>query len=242
MRDDPKPQEIYRHFKGGLYQVITLAKHAQTGEPLVIYQALYGDFAVYARALSEFLSETDHEKYPSAMQKYRFEKAGQQKTACSGLEAKAETEKQEDTKRETETSKTRLNTDLEDKVQIVKLRRTDQSEAMTGESEEAAAKQTDTAKQAKNLRTEETLQIEEALQTEETINIDPLVMEFLDADSYEERLNILAALHCRITDEMINTLSVAVDIEVNEGDIEERYEALKNCLVTLEKYECNRLR
>lgn len=242
MRDNPKPQEIYRHFKGGLYQVITLAKHAQTGESLVIYQALYGDFAVYARELSEFLSETDHEKYPSAMQKYRFEKAERQKTACSGLEAKAEAEKQENTKRKTETSKTRLNTDLEDKVQIVKLRRTGQSEATAEESDKAAAKQTDTAKQAKNLRTEETLQIEETLQTEETINIDPLVMEFLDADSYEERLNILAALHCRITDEMINTMSVAVDIEVNEGDIEERYEALKNCLVTLEKYECNRLR
>ena len=32
------------------------------------------------------------------------------------------------------------------------------------------------------------------------------------------------------------------DIEINEGDLEERYEALKTCLLTLERYECNRLR
>ena len=56
------------------------------------------------------------------------------------------------------------------------------------------------------------------------------------------RLNILVALHSRITDEMINTLAVAVDLEIKDGDVEMRYEELKNCLLTFEKYECNRLR
>ena len=74
------------------------------------------------------------------------------------------------------------------------------------------------------------------------LNIDPLVMEFLEADTYEQRLNILAALRSRITDEMINTMSMAVDLEIKEGDVEERYEELRNCLLTFEKYECNRLR
>ena len=32
------------------------------------------------------------------------------------------------------------------------------------------------------------------------------------------------------------------DVEINDGDLEERYEALKACLLTLERYECNRLR
>ena len=74
------------------------------------------------------------------------------------------------------------------------------------------------------------------------LNIDPLVMEFLEADTYEQRLNILAALRSRITDEMINTMAMAVDLEIKEGDVEERYEELKSCLLTFEKYECNRLR
>ena len=83
---------------------------------------------------------------------------------------------------------------------------------------------------------------EQIQEEEQELNLDPLVMEFLDADTYEQRLNILVALHGRITDEMINTMAVAVDLEVKEGDIETRYEELKNCLLTFEKYECNRLR
>ena len=69
-----------------------------------------------------------------------------------------------------------------------------------------------------------------------------MVLEFLDANSYEQRLNILTSLRNRITDEMINTMAVAVDLEIKDGDVEDRYEELRSCLLTFEKFECNRLR
>lgn len=159
----PKPYEIYKHFKGNLYQIVAVAQHSETGEQLVIYQALYGDFKIYARPLAMFVGKVDRAKYPNAAQEYRFELQNMEKQG-------------------------------------------------------------------------------EPIEASEELSLDPLVIKFLDADTYEQRLNILAGLHHRITDEMITTMSISCDIEVNEGSTEERYEALRNCLLTMERFECNRLR
>lgn len=43
---------IYRHFKGGEYELLDVARHSETGESMVVYRALYGEGALWVRPAS----------------------------------------------------------------------------------------------------------------------------------------------------------------------------------------------
>lgn len=64
----------FRHFKGNIYLVTDIAVHTETGEPMVIYKDENDSSKVWCRPLEMFTSEVDHDKYPDAKQKMRFEK------------------------------------------------------------------------------------------------------------------------------------------------------------------------
>ena len=213
MSNIPKPQEIYRHFKGKLYQVLTLAEDTETGETLVIYQALYGDFKVYARELGMFTSKVDREKYPNAPQEDRFE-----------LQSPEVLKNQQP-------------------AATVPVAEKTQSEAA---NREAAPTVTEPATPSAPIVNESVKPAEttpaSSEEAEEELNLDPALIEFLDANNYEERLRILVGLHHRITQDMITTMAMACDVEVADGELEERFSQLKICLLMLEKYECTRLR
>lgn len=56
---EPIPSGQYRHFKGGLYEVMGLAKHSETEEELVVYRALYGAGGLWVRPKVMFLDEVE---------------------------------------------------------------------------------------------------------------------------------------------------------------------------------------
>lgn len=198
MQQIPRPHEIYRHFKGMQYQILSIATHSETGEQMVVYQQLYAPFGVYVRPLAMFMSRVDKEKYPQVQQEYRFEKV-----QAPAWEMNA--------------------------VQVEVKQAASQQSCVYVENE---------VKQAVHERAAEA----QTDKTEEEPALDPGLLKFLEADTYEEKLEILSMLHPRITDAMIDTMAVCLDIEVKSGDIEQRYSEILNCLLTMERFECNRLR
>ena len=59
---EPKPG-IYRHFKGNLYELIGIAKHSETLEPMVVYRALYGEGGLWVRPASMWSETVEKDGY-----------------------------------------------------------------------------------------------------------------------------------------------------------------------------------
>lgn len=196
-QSDPRPGEKYLHFKNKLYQVITIAQHAETGEKMVVYQALYGTFQTYVRPWSMFVSLVDRQKYPQAEQKYRF--------------------------------------------QWVEFKEEGQEPAREDGPVEGSAKQ--------NLAGQGLPKLEMPGQEpsglaapQKEMSVEEKMMAFFDADTSEEKYNILATMRGEVTDRMINNMAVVLDVVIEEGPLDIRYEELKACLRTMQRYECSRLR
>lgn len=186
----PAPGEFYRHFKNKYYQIIGIAKHSETKEEMVVYQALYDDFGMYVRPLSMFVSEVDRVKYPSVTQKYRFEKVSP------------------------------------DQIGV---------QADTGYQ-----KISEPAMQ-KNIAIVQEPQAESDMDNLEEVP-SPVLMGFLDQDTYEDKLKYLVAVRQKLTDDIIDAMAASLDITVPEGGLDARFASLKSCVAAHARYECTRLR
>jgi hypothetical protein len=51
----------YRHYKGGEYEVVGVARHSETDERLVVYRPLYGDGGLWVRPAAMFLEPVAHD-------------------------------------------------------------------------------------------------------------------------------------------------------------------------------------
>lgn len=205
----PKPGEFYRHFKNKMYQIVAVATHSETKEKLVIYQALYDDFGIYARPLDMFVSEVDHEKYPDVAQKYRFEKVEPGDKSIHDDVMKNDVMQLDEVHDERK---------LENKIQ----------------NEVVQSSMTQNSKLQDRISSTD---------ADDEQAPDPHLMEFLDADTFEEKYNILVSMRDTITDRLIDDIAVVMDIVIPEGPLTKRYEDLKNTIKTRQYYEfSNRLR
>lgn len=223
---------FYRHFKDKLYQVKGIAIHSETKEKMVIYQGLYGEYEMYVRPYDMFLSEVDHVKYPDVEQKYRFElidiKTG---------------EALEDISADNEEGFARASSPVtgENNTDIV-------SEAATGKvtdivPEAATGKVTDVVPEAATGKLTDIVPEADISQQESTDKQeDSKLIRFLDAYDYKEKLDILTSMRGELNDGLIDIMAESIEVAVPEGDMTERYNSLRKCLLAHTKYEGLRLR
>ena len=207
-----RPGEFYRHFKNKLYQVLAVAVHSETGEEMVVYQALYGDYRVYVRPYHMFVSEVDREKYPQAQQKYRFQQVtpGQDTAGPGGKNQAVETVRPIETAQAVETARP-----IETAQPIETAR--PMEEAAAGEA--AGRKEPPPPGTASQV-----------------------LLEFLDSGEYRDRLAILKRMEKTATQKELDSIYTVLDMKPQKGTIKEQLGAVADYLAMQHRYEGRHLR
>ena len=181
-RPTPRENEIYKHFKGSLYQIVTIAVHTETSDKLVIYKSVEKPERVFARPVDMFMSEVDHLRYPLVRAKYRF---------TLMVEAEETAEETVDIEPETEVE----------------------------------------AKEADNVES-----------GDNELSINPIVEAILDEKEYTKKIENFELLRGKCTKEMLTTIAISLDIQLNSDTVDEMYADILKTLKMHEKYESARLR
>lgn len=213
--------ELYKHFKGQIYQIRALATNSADNTAMVVYQAMYPPFVTWVRPLSSFLEKIDKNIYPDATQEYRFEKI-----TFDGQNPDIEKICTTDTMIVTDA------THPETFSETVHMHEAETSDNVTSVSDEEIASALLSG------------QVERKLAgriSDKEIAAKGLMI-FLDAADYHDKCQIFLSLRQYLNDTMLNNIAVTLDLVLDDGSPEQHFDTILNCLQTHEHYECNRLR
>ena len=219
----PRQGEIYRHFKNKLYQIIAIATHSETRESYVVYQALYGDFRTYIRPLDMFISEVDHVKYPAVTQKYRFERI----------------------------DRATLSNPSYDDNSILTGNSPDDSygnNIFTGNSPDDSygnnifAGNSPDDSCGNNIfagNSPDDSYANNELDDHDGL-INPLLVQFLELDTYKEKLEFFQSIIPKLDDRLTNDICVALDIACSDTSLDDRIAHIRDYLQTQTRFEITR--
>lgn len=224
-RQEPETGGFYRHFKGGLYQVRCMATHSESGEEMVVYQAMYPPYQTWVRPLGLFMGPVDHDKYPGVQQEWRFVRVVPEQMMPVDSER-------------SDTVMPGVRTDT------VSHDVTGEPAVKSGDSEEAErhARADVTDEELKQaILSGKAQEILAGRVSDEELAKRGFMM-ILDAGTSREKRALVIGLQKVLTPLQMSNLAVALDIVLPDGTRQEKLDSLIHCLGTLEKYECRRLR
>ncbi len=219
----PRQGEIYRHFKNKLYQIIAIATHSETRESYVVYQALYGDFRTYIRPLDMFISEVDHVKYPAVTQKYRFERVDRATLGNPSYDDNS--------------ILTGNSPDNSCGNNIFAGNSPDDSygnNIFAGNSpDDSCGNNIFAGNSPDDSYANNELDDHDGL-------INPLLVQFLELDTYKEKLEFFQSIIPKLDDRLTNDICVALDIACSDTSLDDRIAHIRDYLQTQTRFEITR--
>lgn len=227
----PMSGEFYRHFKGKIYQIKMIAKDSETEKLQVVYQGMYPPFQYWVRPLEEFLSPVDLRKYPNARQKMRF-----LRISTDELEAGSATA--------ATFSRAAVHQSAAANVAVTHPA-TATSTAKTAPSALASpaskAEEIDDAALVRALTSGCPEKYLPENMTDREI-AERGCMQILDAESYHEKRQLMVGMKPYLDKRLLHNIAAALDIVLEEDDLDSQYDSLLHCLDTMKHFEGGRLR
>lgn len=216
-RVNPKPNDLYLHFKGKLYKVITVASDCETTEPVVVYENLYPPFSTWVRTLKDFMGELEEERFSSkdnvTGQKYRFQRVKYDKNlklryVSAEFIKEGEKNKTKEDYSEVKSEVNVSNSNLEvseDKSSIVTSNK-DESKEIT------------------------------------TVDLKDVLMTFLDASSPKEKKEIIRKYRKYLDEQTVVSMALSLDIKLAGEDLDDNISHILSFLNAREHFDGRRLR
>lgn len=227
----PMPGEFYRHFKGKIYQVKMIAKDSENGKLQVVYQGMYPPFQYWVRPLEEFLSPVDMKKYPNVRQKMRFLHISADELEASGATAAAYS---------TVAVHQPAVTNATAAHSTVVTHRAEKADPAVADSVPKAEEIDDAALVRALTSGCPKKYLPEHLTDREIAERG--CMQILDAESYHEKRQLMVGMKPYLDKRLLHNIAAALDIVLEEGDLDSQYDSLLHCLDTMKHFEGGRLR
>lgn len=235
MKRIPKTGEFYRDIENKLYQIAAVAEHTETGEELVIYQALYGTYRVYASPLSVFNRKADSSLHPQAQQEYVFEPVkflAKRRGTPKNFPDKPGGREVSDEEEFLDSGSEFEELLFEDPFDELFHGENRDEEVVRGRDEETKIEINKETEEESHKETEEEAKNEATKWLEY----------FLDADGYEKQLEILAQMRGKVGQRELGSICLVLGIPVLSGDEDMQMANIIKHLETRMHYDTRRLR
>ncbi|MCR5202226.1 MAG: DUF1653 domain-containing protein [Lachnospiraceae bacterium] len=228
---------FYRHFKGKIYQVKCVARDCETQEEKVVYQAMYPPFGTWIRSMEEFLSPIPEkyagsDEFPYMNQIYRFVEVKFDKAAGASKEHTQAAGASKEQAKAADESIATVNTGA---AQPASVSSPDPSKVVG-----QPAVQVEKASASAGAGQDEASSTEERWTMSEKEN--KILMDFLDADSFKSKKEIIRKNRKEITPSMVQSMAIGLDLHLDSKNLDENINYILKYLNVNDKYMGSRLR